>query len=300
VSDLERVLGELRQLECELLERRLHRRSAGLERVAEAVGRLDEVGSPGAVIARGPEALGRCAGLDRVLVSRLEGGRLVPLALWVRDQEEAAAVLRTLEAMPIPVGYPLVEAEVAQRHDAAIVAVAGRRASAELARAFGWTAYVVAAIALDRETMGLVHADRRLGGLDEVDVELTSLFANGLAGAFERAVLREHVRLQRAQLQSAGEWIGGRLARLSAEAAPASAAASPDGAEDLARILTPRELDVLRLMARGQSNRAIASALVLGEGTVKYHVKNILRKLHARSRSHAVSHYMRLQGEGSG
>jgi DNA-binding CsgD family transcriptional regulator len=224
----------------------------------------------------------------------------VPLALWVRDEEEAAAaLLSALAGADIPVGYPLVEADVAQRHDAALVALAGRRASAELARAFGWTAYVVAAIVLDRETLGLVHADRRLGGPDDVDVELAGLFADGLARAFERAVLREHVRLQRTQLQAAGEWIGGRLARLSAEAAPASGSGSPNGADDLASILTPRELEVLRLIARGQSNRAIASALVLGEGTVKYHVKNILRKLHARSRSHAVSRYMRLQG-GSG
>lgn len=54
----------------------------------------------------------------------------------------------------------------------------------------------------------------------------------------------------------------------------------------------------MRLIARGQSNPDIARALVLGEGTVKYHVKNILRKLQARSRTEAVSRYMRLRPTG--
>ena len=58
--------------------------------------------------------------------------------------------------------------------------------------------------------------------------------------------------------------------------------------------LTPRELEVLRLMARGNTNLAIAQSLVVAEGTVKYHVKNVLRKLRARSRSEAVSRYMTL------
>ena len=57
--------------------------------------------------------------------------------------------------------------------------------------------------------------------------------------------------------------------------------------------LTARELEVLRLLARGQTNLAIARALVVREGTVKYHVKNILRKLGATSRADAVSRYAR-------
>ncbi|HJS93947.1 MAG TPA: helix-turn-helix transcriptional regulator, partial [Solirubrobacteraceae bacterium] len=63
----------------------------------------------------------------------------------------------------------------------------------------------------------------------------------------------------------------------------------PTGAE----ALTARELDVLRLLARGQTNLEIAHALVVREGTVKYHVKNILRKLGATSRADAVSRYAR-------
>ncbi len=53
--------------------------------------------------------------------------------------------------------------------------------------------------------------------------------------------------------------------------------------------LSERETDVLRLLARGASNREIAEQLVLAEGTVKNHVSNILMKLHAANRTHAAT-----------
>jgi len=53
--------------------------------------------------------------------------------------------------------------------------------------------------------------------------------------------------------------------------------------------LSQREIDVLRLLARGASNRDIAEKLVLAEGTVKNHVSNILIKLHAANRTQAAN-----------
>ncbi len=52
--------------------------------------------------------------------------------------------------------------------------------------------------------------------------------------------------------------------------------------------LTNRELTVLRLVARGLSNRGIGARLYLSETTVKFHVRNIMRKLDATSRAEAV------------
>ncbi len=63
--------------------------------------------------------------------------------------------------------------------------------------------------------------------------------------------------------------------------------ATPQSERQLAE-LTPRELQVLELIARGHSNREIAANLVIEESTVKTHVKRILLKLDLRDRIHAV------------
>jgi two-component system response regulator DegU len=52
--------------------------------------------------------------------------------------------------------------------------------------------------------------------------------------------------------------------------------------------LSPREIEILKLLAQGASNRKIAERLVLAEGTVKNHVSNILSKLHTENRTQAV------------
>jgi two-component system NarL family response regulator len=71
-----------------------------------------------------------------------------------------------------------------------------------------------------------------------------------------------------------------------AEAAPREAAPAPTSAGELSE----RELDVLRLVAQGLSNKEIADALNLSEHTVKTHLANILEKLHLRSRAHAAAY----------
>jgi NarL family two-component system response regulator LiaR len=60
-----------------------------------------------------------------------------------------------------------------------------------------------------------------------------------------------------------------------------------------ATILTARELEVLRLIASGRSNKEIAADLVLSEKTVKTHVSNILAKLHLADRTQAALYAVR-------
>jgi DNA-binding NarL/FixJ family response regulator len=62
----------------------------------------------------------------------------------------------------------------------------------------------------------------------------------------------------------------------------------PPAAQPLAEPLSARELEILHLLAGGATNREIAAALVLAEGTVKNHLTSILGKLGARDRAQAV------------
>jgi DNA-binding NarL/FixJ family response regulator len=71
---------------------------------------------------------------------------------------------------------------------------------------------------------------------------------------------------------------------------PAPATCRPSISERLAEPLTSRELDVLRLLAEGSSNRDIAETLAIREGTVKSHVNHILSKLAAHNRTQAAAH----------
>ena len=65
-----------------------------------------------------------------------------------------------------------------------------------------------------------------------------------------------------------------------------SAAPSPDD-------LTPREREVLELVARGGTNAEIAEQLNVSENTIKFHMKNILAKLHVRNRAEVVAFALR-------
>jgi DNA-binding CsgD family transcriptional regulator len=297
----QRTLVELLALEREIVEADYVRRSDARERVADAVRRLGEVGSPQGILERAAEELGTSSEFGRVLIGEVRDDGLHARALWSdSDAEGAAAGLEALRGAPVPLEYPSIEDEVARHPRTEIVdaRAARSRAARGLTEVLGWEEYVVTALVVQGNTVGLLHADagvsRTPGGrpLDALDAEVAARYAEGLTGVFERAVLREMLQLHRHELRSGVEWMSARLSQLAGGGNDGAALADgpdPTGAE----ALTARELDVLRLLARGQTNLEIAQALVVRVGTVKYHVKNILRKLGATSRADAVSRYAR-------
>ena len=72
------------------------------------------------------------------------------------------------------------------------------------------------------------------------------------------------------------------------------AGASPQGSNDG---LSDREIEVVNLVARGETNREIAGALVLAENTVKVHLRNIYGKLNLRNRQELTAYALRSESE---
>jgi DNA-binding NarL/FixJ family response regulator len=107
---------------------------------------------------------------------------------------------------------------------------------------------------------------------------IRSVLGAGAVGFIPKSEKSE-VLLSALQLvQAGGTYVPARLLE-----APATAAAPAAASE-----LTPRQLDVLRCLMRGEPNKLIARELGLTEGTVKIHIAAILRALQARNRTEAV------------
>ncbi len=260
---------------------------------------------PEGLLTRAAAELGAGSEFDRVLISEVVEGRLVPLTIWDgADQPAADAGLAELAQATIRLEYPLLEYEVARRHrpEVVVVADAGARTPAPAGRSdWGGSPMPSPRWPSASTTIGLLHADATHSGrtVDALDGEVLDRYAEELAGVFERAVLRHTLELHRAELSAAVHWMSTRLGRLE-DAAGLVSPRDAGGDARLVESLTPRELDVLRLLARGNTNLAIATALVVREGTVKYHVKNILRKLGATNRADAVARFVRAGGATDG
>jgi DNA-binding CsgD family transcriptional regulator len=310
-------LTELHRLQLELLRRRFERRFRALDRVHQALVRLREITSPSVMISRAPEEL--CAGseFERAVFSRIRDGCLVAEAVWFSgDADGAAATLESLRELAPRLQHPMIETEVMRRRRATLVLEARLhpRVNREMAELMDWDSYAAAALVIQGEVVGLLHADCRPSGrqVDALDRDVLWTFALGYAQILESATLRRTLRRERDQTRRFLDWLNARSGELSdaaldlsAEETPPAAAAAlvepalTEGRDDRAvfdGLLTRRELDVLRLMARGRTNSAVAAELVISEGTVKFHVNNILRKLHAGNRAEAASRYLRLTG----
>lgn len=273
---------------------RHQRRLEALERLRESIQRLRSIVSPDEIIGRAAEELVANSDFDRVLISDVDGGTLTPLVLASSEGKVLNGnVARSLDDVSIQLDYPLVEAEVAQTGEGRVVDVVklGRRSADELRRRLGWSSYVVAALRLHGRTLGLLHADathsqRQVGDLD---LELASQFADALARSYELAVLRQTLQRHRDEQWTAAHRMTERLHQLSFQGLDGEL--SFGGSQTAP--LTTREREVLVLLGRGLTNAAIARSLTISEGTAKYHVANLLRKLGATSRADAVARHLR-------
>lgn len=113
-------------------------------------------------------------------------------------------------------------------------------------------------------------------------------------GGYVRVFLDEGEPMRRLLHRTAGSGVSGDYAQRLLAAFPPAEAAAPSGDKargvegTLVEPLSDREMEVLRLVAAGRSNRDIAGELCLAVGTVKKHVYNIYGKLGARRRTEAV------------
>jgi DNA-binding CsgD family transcriptional regulator len=175
-----------------------------------------------------------------------------------------------------------------------------------MVEASGLKSYVAAPLMPTGRVIGFLHADYEGSVVDELDRDILWAFAEGFGQIFERAVLLGRLKDQREQVRRAMETVEQVLDELaSAEIELASRGAGTGGSAPrrlpaptpgsrIDSLLTPRELEVLALMATGATNNRIAEQLVITDGTVKSHVKRILRKLRAANRAEAIARYLRL------
>ena len=304
------------------LERVRHRydtRFEALAAVRHAIDELRSITSPASILEQAPAALCRASKLRRVVLSLTEDGRMVAEAAHFTDDRAGATdVVARLRAEPIALEHPLLETELLRRRRATIVddAQVHPRVDPRLVELMGWTSYAAAPLVVGGagpNVIGILHADRGPGQrLDVLDRDVLWEFTSLLAQAYESASLRRALRHEREQLREFLDWLGARSGeltdaplRLATMQRPPRRSASPPvvavggGRDDrvvFEGLLTRRELDVLRLLADGNSNKGIAEALVISDGTVKFHDNSILRKLRVANRAEAVSRYLRLLG----
>jgi DNA-binding CsgD family transcriptional regulator len=305
------LIYEIDDVRNQLRERDLSERLEVLARIRESMEQLHECKTREELIEAAPQELCRACGFSRALISRIRGSQWVPEVYEaVPGMDPDEDVFRDwVEHTEIPLDHMLIETELIRRRMPALIsdAINDPRTFKEIITRGRTAAYVAAPIIPDGRAIGFLHADKI--GRDPVtadDRDNIWTFAEHFGLLFHRAVLLERLAAQRAQLHEAfaeaEQVVGdlrdqeielGRTAHGIPEAAAAAALFRPAESR-LDGLLTRREREVLELITSGATNVRIAEQLVISEGTVKSHVKHILRKLRVGNRAEAVSRYLQL------
>lgn len=286
--ELLELLGRIRSIETDLAQARLGQRDAFLRRIAEALASVRDARTVEDFLNRVPEA-GCRLGFDRVLVSRVEDStwKLHKMCV-VRDPRWADELVAVGKASPPPLDGGIVEADVVSRADSCLVfdVQNSDRVVRDLVQVGKSESYGIAPLTVHGEVVGMLHGDcyyqRR--DVEAADQALLSLMAEGLSHSLARITILEGLE---ALHRTAGLTMTSSAA-VAAPAAPLQAVLPADNGP-----LTPREAEIMELLAAGHSNRYIAQQLLITVGTAKSHVTHILRKLDATSRAEAISRWLR-------
>jgi DNA-binding CsgD family transcriptional regulator len=315
VAERLRLLAEISEKMHRVEAREVDARMEALTRIHHGLVRLRKCGSPQELLKAAPDELLRTCGFSRAMLSRVRGSLWVPEILKVTENvdPEVEAFQSFVEEAEIPLAHMLLETELVRRRIPAIVTdpQGDERTFKPLVEVARCTSYAAAPIMPTNRVIGFFHVDRFGQGLPVTPEDRDALwaFAEHFGLLYERAILVERLEGQRAQLADAlsnailavDELCSADIELVRNEHAPEIApevtAASPHWR--LGALLTLREREVLDLMATGATNIQIAQGLVVSEGTVKSHVKRILRKLHVSNRSEAVARYLHLKRVGA-
>lgn len=286
------------------------RHMAALVAINAAIGRLQERGSTAALIEAAPAELCRSCGFTRAMISRVRGSMWLPEVLHIAQEAPSDPAFRRMveSDLEIPLEHMLVETELVRRRLPVLITDPDRNSGTfrELIDVSRTTSYVAAPIMPTRRVIGFLHADRAglRAQVDAVDRDNLWAFAEHFGLLFQRTVLIERLERQRAEIHArlmrAAEVVDAlcdeevELARHEPPAAPPAGAGGGGRASMFASLLSARELEVLELVASGATNAEIAAQLVISPGTVKSHVKRIMRKLHVSNRAEAVARYLQL------
>jgi DNA-binding CsgD family transcriptional regulator len=314
--------GRLQRLAALVQERRafdahdLRTRERAQAEIQRALGRLRRLDSLESLVARAPRELCRACGftramISRVSVSRVSGSTWVPLLPPPGVDEDADAFRRALgEDLELALRHTLLEAEMVRRRIAILVPDASNdsRCHGAFVRTSGSNSYVGAPIISGQQVVGFLHADRhdQRHPVTVEDREDLRLYAEHFGLLHERASVARMVDRRMSAVLVAQQTLATQLAGLAAQDLTLSdlpltdALLEPvpratEGETLAAATLTARETEILGLIARGGTNRAIALELVLSENTVKTHIAKASRKLRARSRADALARYLTLQ-----